>query len=56
MGYPGWLGRWSLGRSEGAREVMVSARRSAVGVPESRNMSGMLPVLSLRIFMIIGCP
>ena len=54
--YPGWV---AAGRSEearGAREVSVPARGGAVGVPESRNMSGMLPVMSLPIFTAIGGP
>ena len=31
-------------------------RRGAVGVPQPRNMSGMLPVLSIPIVMAIGGP
>ena len=35
------------GAARGAREAAGSVRGGAVGVPESRNISGLLPVLSL---------
>ena len=46
-------------RSEGAggaREAAELARRGAAGAPEADSMSGMLPVLSLPICIVIGGP
>ena len=55
-GYPGWLAAARSGGVAGARETVGSARGGAAGVPESRNMLGMLLVVSLPIYMTIRGP
>ena len=53
---PRVAGRCSPGGAGGAREVVVSARAGAAGVPESKTKSGMLLVVSLSICRAIGGP
>ena len=45
--YPGWLAAGRSRGARGAREEAGSVRGGAPGVPEDRNMSGMLPVVSV---------
>ena len=54
--YPGWQASARSGGAGGAQEATGSARGGAAGAPESQNMLGMLPVLSLAICMAIGGP
>ena len=44
------------GGAGGAREVVVSVRGVAAGVPETGNTLGMLPVTFLPIYTVIGGP
>ena len=53
---PRVAGQCSPGGAGGAREVVVSARAGAAGVPEYKTKSGMLLVVSLPICTTIGGP
>ena len=55
-GCPGWLAAGLSRGAKKAKKVMKSMRGGAVGVPDFRNMSGMMPVLSLPISTTIGGP
>ena len=55
-GYPGWPPAGRPGGAGGAREVVVSVRGVAAGVPESRSMLGILIGVSLPLFTAIGDP
>ena len=53
VSYPGWLVAGRSREARGAREEAGSVRGGAPGVPEARNMSGMLSVMSILLFMAI---
>ena len=59
-GLPRVIARWRTagrpGGAGGAREVVVSVRGVAAGVPESRSMLGILIGVSLPLFTAIGDP
>ena len=54
--YPGWLAAGRSREARGARDEAGSVRGGAPGVPEARNMSGMLSVMSLPLYMTFRGP
>ena len=53
-GYPGWPAAGRRGGLGGAREVVVSVRGVAAGVPEARNTFGVMLAVSPPICMVFG--
>ena len=54
FGYPGWMSVSSREESEELEKSENLVLRGAEGAPETRNMLGMLVVMSLQLSIAIG--